>query len=492
MVDQVNFKKKYFLLFLSICCILLSVQSVIAVNSSNYSYIYFIFFISFIFLVAGVILDNFTKLIYILFAIIPLSIPVNIFNNDTEIQFPSEYIIGLVCFIIFINIKAHITTVKKIAKHPISIILLIEISWMILCSATSQLKLVSLKFTFIRICYVLAFYFTTIIWLKKRNNPLLLYIIYGIGMIVPIIYTLSEHSVYGFKQAGAYIITKPFYNDHTVYGACIAFIIPPICSLIFNKKHFFKSSLFQVFLVALLLLLIVAEYFSFSRAAWLSLAACLLLLFLIRIGMNGKQFLIITAFIALILSFNINTVLNKISDNSSISNKENLVTQIKSITNTKTDASNKERINRWKCAVRMFFEKPILGFGPRTYKFYYGNYQTREDMTYISTFNGTKGHAHSDYLSYLCETGAPGFMIHCVLYLAVIYFAINYIKNTKDRKKKVIATSVLLSFFTFVVHGIFNGFMEEDKMASLVFYSMAILVFQIEKEKTECEKKATL
>ena len=40
---------------------------------------------------------------------------------------------------------------------------------------------------------------------------------------------------------------------------------------------------------------------------------------------------------------------------------------LSSVTNISTDASNLERINRWSCAVRMFQEKPILGWGPLMY-----------------------------------------------------------------------------------------------------------------------------
>ena len=50
-------------------------------------------------------------------------------------------------------------------------------------------------------------------------------------------------------------------------------------------------------------------------------------------------------------------------------------THISSMTNIKSDASNLERINRWNCAIRMFEDKPIFGFGPGTYMFVYAPYQ---------------------------------------------------------------------------------------------------------------------
>ncbi|MCK7541556.1 MAG: hypothetical protein MZV63_67070 [Marinilabiliales bacterium] len=38
---------------------------------------------------------------------------------------------------------------------------------------------------------------------------------------------------------------------------------------------------------------------------------------------------------------------------------------LRSASNISTDQSNLERINRWKCALRMFAEKPLCGMGSR-------------------------------------------------------------------------------------------------------------------------------
>jgi O-antigen ligase len=133
--------------------------------------------------------------------------------------------------------------------------------------------------------------------------------------------------------------------------------------------------------------------------------------------------------------------------------------------------------------------KPLFGFGPRTYKFYYGNFQTREDLTYTSTFNGNKGHSHSDYLSYLAENGYPGFIIHILLYLIIIYQSLNTIRTCISKQNRTLALIGLLSLITYIIHGMFNGFMEDEKMASLVYMSMAMIVFAQLNEKDLKESK---
>ena len=97
-----------------------------------------------------------------------------------------------------------------------------------------------------------------------------------------------------------------------------------------------------------------------------------------------------------------NNLITTLSTNDQDSS-DNLVEHFSSLSNITTDASNMERINRWKCALKMFKEKPILGWGPSTYQFNYAPYQISSDKTIISTNFGDGGNAHSEYLGILSE-----------------------------------------------------------------------------------------
>jgi O-antigen ligase len=160
-----------------------------------------------------------------------------------------------------------------------------------------------------------------------------------------------------------------------------------------------------------------------------------------------------------------------------VSHKNDVGMHFKSMANVKTDASNAERVNRWKCAWRMFLDRPLFGFGPGTYQFVYGKYQLRSDMTSISTFAGNRGHAHSEYLGYLAETGFFGFLYFLILVIYVSSTAIRIIYNSNASDVRYTALFVFLGLITFFIHGAFNGFIETDKMAMPVFCSMAAIVF---------------
>ena len=162
--------------------------------------------------------------------------------------------------------------------------------------------------------------------------------------------------------------------------------------------------------------------------------------------------------------------------NDARSNQGGFANQMKSVTNVQTDASNMERINRWLCAGRMFMARPVTGWGPGTYQYEYGQFQSVYEMTYISTRKGDRGNAHSEYLTYLSETGAPGFLIWCFFVLFTVYRGMRIYYYNKDPVAKKLGLAALLGISTFFFHGIFNSFIDQEKMASLVFMSLAIIV----------------
>jgi O-antigen ligase len=149
---------------------------------------------------------------------------------------------------------------------------------------------------------------------------------------------------------------------------------------------------------------------------------------------------------------------------------------MKSVMNIETDASNLERINRWQCALRMFEDRPFAGFGPGTYQFIYGKYQVSSERTRISTDSGDRGNAHSEYLTYLSETGIPGFIIFNILLLVSINTAIRIFRKSRRKEVRWLGLAILMGFFTYFFHGLFNSFMDTDKASVLVYGTFAALV----------------
>ncbi|MCU0428764.1 MAG: O-antigen ligase family protein [Cytophagaceae bacterium] len=469
--------------WLWVLCLLLVTLSLYSVAVSNYVLIYLIFFIAFAALITGYFILNKQNLFKMLFFFVPLSVPVDLMGEDAQIQLPTEPLVGMLTLLFLAYLIRMRKELIPMLKHPISIVLLLELCWMIVCSFASELMIVSFKFTFVRFCYISTFFILSYFWFKQEEKPYKLFVIYGIGMIIPMINGFIFHAKLDFTQRTAYRMPQPYFNDHTVYGAVLAFVIIALIIILYQGSKLIKNPIHRFLLSLLLLVMMVAEFFAYSRAAWLSLACSLIFYIAIRFKITGNFFLVATSILTVIVVLNWDTIIGLLEENKAISNKEDLALQVKSMGNLSTDVSNKERVNRWKCAIRMGNSKPFFGFGPRTYKFFYGNFQVRQDLTYTSTFIGNRGHAHSDYLSYLAETGYTGFVLHILLYLTILYKGLNLMRTCMDPINRSYILMAVLGILTYAVHSVFNGFMEEEKMASLVFMSMALMVYIAEKEK---------
>ena len=124
----------------------------------------------------------------------------------------------------------------------------------------------------------------------------------------------------------------------------------------------------------------------------------------------------------------------------------------------------------------MFKEKPWLCWGPGTYQFEYHQFQTAEGMTWISTRHGDRGNAHSEYLTYLCETGFLGLLIFLGWVFYSIHLGLKLVYHHPTCAGRTVALALLLGLISFYVHGAVNAFIDQDKMAVLVFAALGGLV----------------
>ena len=149
------------------------------------------------------------------------------------------------------------------------------------------------------------------------------------------------------------------------------------------------------------------------------------------------------------------------------------------MSNITTDASNLERINRWSCAIRMFEDKPVFGFGPGTYMFQYASYQLNKDRTIISTNAGDGGNAHSEYLGPLAESGVLGLLTFLLVIIVVIYTGVNAYTRIQDRRLKQLVLGALLGLITYYIHGFLNNFLDTDKL-SVPFWGFTAIIVAVD------------
>ena len=153
----------------------------------------------------------------------------------------------------------------------------------------------------------------------------------------------------------------------------------------------------------------------------------------------------------------------------------NFIEHVQSISNISSDASNLERINRWQAALRMFSERPLVGWGPGTYQFEYAPFQRAKEKTVISTNLGDMGNAHSEYIGPLAESGIPGLLSVLLLVITVLYTGFKVHKKALSRQTRLLALSATLGLITYFVHGLMNNFLNTDK-ASVPFWGLVSII----------------
>jgi O-antigen ligase len=251
----------------------------------------------------------------------------------------------------------------------------------------------------------------------------------------------------------------------------LAFVIPILFGLVKSSKVSRELKWLQLLLAGLF---IVAIILSYTRAAWLSLmgAAGVYVLVLLKLRFRTVVLTAIAA-IGLFLSVK-NELYMKLQKNKQDSSQD-FGEHVQSMSNINTDASNLERINRWKSAWRMWKDRPLVGFGPGTYQFQYAPFQHPNEKTVISTNNADMGNAHSEYLGPLSEQGLPGMILVIVLVSVVFWRGFNTYHRLPEGFLKTITLSLLLALTTYFLHGFLNNFLDVDKASALVWASIAAL-----------------
>lgn len=423
-------------------------------------------------------------LFFVVFAT-PLAINFQKLDFGLGISIPTEPLLGGVLLLFVMKIFLERGFDRRILNHPVSLAIIFSLAWMFITTLTSTMPVVSLKFFIARLWFVIPFYFLGTQLFRKFNNIQSFHWLYIIPLTGVIIYTLFRHAVRGFEEEPAHWVMDPFFNDHTAYGAILAMFFPVIVGLMLNKNY---SLFYRMITTVFVVIFIIAIVFSYTRAAWLSLVAALgvYVLFLFKIRL--RVFLLGLATVVTVFFLVQDQLLMQLEQNRQDSSDE-LSEHVQSISNIKSDASNMERINRWNSALRMFNEKPMLGWGPGTYMFKYAPFQMAKDKTIISTNAGDKGNAHSEYIGPLAEQGILGGLGMIAIIIATTFTAARLYYNSTSKQLKLMALVVFLGLVTYFVHGVLNNFLDTDK-ASVPFWGfigmlVAMDVYHRDKKDSE-------
>ena len=420
-------------------------------------------------------------LIFIAFCT-PFAVDMALFEG-MELSLPTEPLMILFSAVFMFRVLVVKGYDKALLRHPVTVVLLISLTWMLVTALFSQDVAVSLKYWAARLWFVIPFFFGATMIFQGPRRIRQVYTAYAVALAAIVILTTLKTLGNTQDLQVLHRVMRPFYNDHTAYGCVTALFLP--CAIHYTLER--DAKIWQrLFYLALVAVLGVGVAFSYARAAWISLVGALGVWLLVRWGLKVKWMIALIAVGVALFFAHQSDILYQMGKNTQDSSLT-VSGQIQSISNISTDASNLERLNRWACAFRMFGEHPLMGYGPGTYQFFYGSYQRSDQLSTISTNAGDLGNAHSEYIGPLAEQGLPGILIVVALFLYTFSTGIKVYRTAADTRQGRLALALTLCLTTYYIHGFFNNFLDTDKL-SVPFWAFTAAIVALDRNSEKKEQ----
>ena len=434
--------------------------------------LYLLAFVPFFVLALILVIKDYSILYYGFWVLLPFSIEFGIgsFGTDlpTEPMMLGLTLIGIIIFILRLN-----TISFKYLYHPICLFLLLHLTWLLFTSFFSQSFTVSIKFFVAKLWYIIPFFFMTFHFIKGRLEiekiAKLLTIFLGIAVSI----VLTRHALEGFTFEASHEVVRPIFRNHVNYSAILVVVLPFIWALYSNTKNVVQKRFF----LGAIALFTIGTYFSYTRAAQLSLVISLgaYFIFKYKLGKVAVSSSLIMAI--LVVSFLVkNNNYLEFNPNFETTVAHTKFDNLLEATYKMEDISTMERVYRWVAAKQMFEDRPLLGFGPGSFYFHYKKYTLGSFKTYVSD-NPEKSGIHNYYLMVLVEQGLIGFLIFLGLIISIVLYGERVYHSLKDEKEKNYVMACTISTVVICSLLIINDLIEVDKIGPFFFLNASLIVF---------------
>lgn len=457
---------------------LLSIYALIvlaSIFSAIITEIYFFAAIPLAVLLIYITLLDFKYTFFLLALCLPISSEVKLIGGfGTDL--PSEpLMVGLMFVFLLFSLKNKERLSANFMKHPLTILILLHLGWMVLTTITSNLFFVSLKFLLAKIWYLVVFYFMAAMILEKEKDFKIYFWCIYLPLIMTILIINFKHSAFGFSFKSINSVVHPFYRNHVNY-ACLMALFFPIVWLAVGWYR--RWSLTHISLIFGGTLMLIGIYFSYTRAAYVAILLALGAYLVIRLRLMkaslGIAVLITTLFFAHL--YTQNNYLQYAPDfDKTITHKDfgNLL----EATAKGEDISTMERVYRWVAGFQMIKKEPLTGFGPGNFINFYEKHTVSSFQTYVSD-NPERSGIHSYYFMTMVEQGLPGLLIFLLLIGFILIKGEQVYHQTKDPAQRRIVLMAILSAVVIDALLLINDMLETDKVGPFFFIGILLIVNQ--------------
>ncbi len=426
-----------------------------------------------ILLVIGQAVTDFRPLFYLLLFCIPLSTEVEL-PGGLGTDLPTEPLMVGLMLVYLAYLARHWPRLGgRFFLHPISLLLAAHFAWILLTTVTSDLLLVSVKFSLAKLWYIVTFFLLAGHLIRRPAHIRRFFWLVFPPLLFVIVTSLVRHATYGFSFADQFRTLSPFMRNHVNYSCLLTLFLP---WLIYARTWYATGTWRRRLITAAIPVFLLGSYFSYTRAGYIALilAAGVYLTIKWRLTRPLLALGLVAALLGSVYIVRENRYL-EFAPNYETTVAHDQFNNLISATYKLEDISTMERVYRWVAAGHMIPARPWLGWGPGNFVNFYQGYTVTSFQTYVSD-NPEKSGIHSYFLLMLVEQGVPGLLFFVLLLGGAFVFGERAYHLQPDAECRAILLTTLCSLAVITSFLLINDMIETDKVGSFFFLYLAFLI----------------
>ncbi len=445
---------------------------------------YFILVVPFAFLYAVLLGVNWKMAWWIFLFSIPASVQLAFSGDTMAITLPDEPMMWVFLLLFALVWARNPDTLPKWWwRDSLVLIVVLQFIWTIVAVIFSKMLFFSMKFLLAK-SWLLVCFFILPIWIfREKKDYIKGFFVLLIPMLITVIVILIHHYYLNFKFDKVQKAMSGLYYNHVDYSTVISMFFPLL--LIAWPLTKGKGIFVRLLLLLIILTFMAGIFFSFARAAIVGIVFALVVGIFIRMKLVN---IIMPLFYGLIIALMCYLVPNnkylefRPDYNNTYMHKnftDHLIATFKG-----KDMSSMERLYRWIAAVRMSQDRPVTGYGPRAFYYYYKPYAVTSFQTYVSR-NNEHSTTHNYFLYMLVEQGWPAMLLYALLIYAIFAKAQRIYHRFKDRFYRIVTIGLAMTIAVGFINNFFSELIETHKVAALFYIPLAMLVLLDKKSREQ-------
>jgi O-antigen ligase len=416
---------------------------------------------------------DYKHVFYLLLFLLPCSIEYY-FPNGLATDLPTEPLMfGMTLVTIGLVILYRHQISYVFVTHPLMIMLIVHILWMLIAAINSEQPVYSYKIFAAKLWYYIPFAVLPTILLRGAADIRRIFWSIFIPLTILIIVSVMRHGVlYGFGFQEVNKSVTPYFRNHVNYAAMMSVFFP---MLLWARTWYPSGTILRRLIHAAIGLYVIAIFLSYTRTAMLALIVMIPFYIIVTRGWTIYVMSVATVVIGIGLGwlFYDNHYLKFAPDYETTIYHDDFGSHIESTFDGK-DVSAMERVYRWVAAVKMSEHRPWMGVGSGNFSNYYKKYTVTDFETYISD-NEERSTAHNYFLLILAEQGWIGLIIFFALTLTVFFTGHRAYTKATSSPDKIAVVILMLIMISVYINLILSDMLESDKVGPFFFLFISIL-----------------